>query len=396
MPKISKKQFILAGLVLLLIIAVGLVAFFLLQPKVNEQSSKKELSVAEKHWQKVFAKAFEPVNCPKPRNPKTLPAGYYKGSLIDTHIHMKSLPDSDPEGPLDENSDNIGTSVSVDKWVCMMNVEGTKAAFTFFPVWKPIIQESIDLVKQTMKRYPNRFIPFIMPPDDDGSPSGYPTVDAKELEEMLNVEPGLFVGYGEIGLYARDGGAAALPPDSERLLGIYPVVRKHNLVVYSHPGFKQKEALAKVAAVNRDITFIFHGGHLYKIPKDQVGISHDPKILVDIEEILENNPNVYYGVDELYGGDWLLEPGRSKKKFLDNFTAYKKLLQIDLGMWKRFIERHPDQVIWGTDRGVSASWDKDADVALTLNNYIRAFIGKLNPAVQEKFAYKNAESLFTR
>ena len=167
-------------------------------------------------------------------------------------------------------------------------------------------------------------------------------------------------------------------------------------MVYFHLGFKQKEALAKVAADNRDITFIFHGGHLYKIPKDQVGISHDPKILVDIEEILENNPNVYYGVDELYGGDWLLEPGRSKKKFLDNFTDYKKLLQIDLGMWKRFIERHPDQVIWGTDRGVQATWDKDPDIALTLNNYIRAFISKLDPDVQEKFAYKNAEKLFQK
>src|SRR3990172_264175 len=144
MPEISRKTLVISGLVLLLIIAAALAAFFFLQPEAREKSSKKRLSVAEKHWQKVFAKAFEPVNCPKPRNPKTLPAGYYKGPLIDTHIHMKSLPDSDPEGPLDENSDNIGTRVSVDKWVCMMNVEGTKAALTFFPVWEPIVQESVD------------------------------------------------------------------------------------------------------------------------------------------------------------------------------------------------------------------------------------------------------------
>lgn len=275
----------------------------------------------------------------------------------------------------------------------MMNAEGTSKAFTFFPVWKPIIPESVDLVKQTLEKYPGRFIPFIMPPDNDGSPDGYPTVDAGELEKMLNVEPGLFEGYGEIGLYSRQGGAAALPPDSERFTEIYPILRKHGLVVYFHPGFNQKEALERAAQANRDITFVFHGGHLYVIPENQAGISHDPKILSGIEEILYNNPNVYYGVDELYGGDWLLQPDRSKEDFLANFADYEALLKIDLGMFKGFIERHPDQVIWGTDRGVGPSWDKDPDVALALNNYTRAFIDKLDPSVQEKLAYKNAERL---
>ncbi len=66
------------------------------------------------------------------------------------------------------------------------------------------------------------------------------------------------------------------------------------------------------------------------------------------------------------------------------------------GMWKGFIERHPEQVLWGSDRGVSAPWDKDQDIALALNNYTRAFISRLDPAVQEKFAYKNAEKLISK
>ncbi len=134
---------------------------------------------------------------------------------------------------------------------------------------------------------------------------------------------------------------------------------------------------------------------MYNISKDQVGISHDEKILSGIEDILYNNPNVYYGIDELYGGDWMLEPGRSKEDFMANLANYGSLLEKDTSLWKGFIERHPDQVLWGTDRGVSASWDKDPDVALALNNYTRAFIGKLDSAVQEKFAYKNAEKLIS-
>ena len=72
------------------------------------------------------------------------------------------------------------------------------------------------------------------------------------------------------------------------------------------------------------------------------------------------------------------------------------MLGKDLATWKDFIERHPDQVLWGTDRGVGSTWSLDPEVALTLNNYTRAFIGRLDPSVQEKFAYKNAERLFSK
>ena len=69
------------------------------------------------------------------------------------------------------------------------------------------------------------------------------------------------------------------------------------------------------------------------------------------------------------------------------------MLKLDLSLWKGFIERHPEQVLWGTDRGVSVEWDKEPEVALILNNYTRAFIARLAPSVQERFAYQNAEKL---
>ncbi|MDO8511170.1 MAG: amidohydrolase family protein, partial [Nanoarchaeota archaeon] len=351
---------------------------------------EEELSVEERHWKRVFAKAFETVDCPEPRDPSSLPTGYYKGQMIDTHVHIFNLPGGEP-GHSDEyySGTNLGIAKSMEEWVCMLRVEGS-TTWGFFPVAEPVIQESIDVVKITLEKYPNLFVPFIT----TAAPDGNATVVAAELEKMLQIEPGLFKGYGEIGLYSH-GDVADLPPDSLRLTEIYPVVREHNLVVYYHPGFGHKDALEKAASANRDITFIFHGGNLYNILKNQAGISHDEKILADIEEILNNNPNVYYGVDELYRGDWLLEPGNSKA-VLERFSDYDSLLELDLSLWKGFIERHPDQVLWGTDRGVSASWDKEPDVALTLNNYTRVFIDRLDPLVQEKFAYRNAERIIEK
>ncbi|MDO8511362.1 MAG: hypothetical protein Q7S55_04300, partial [Nanoarchaeota archaeon] len=33
---------------------------------------EEELSVEERHWKRVFAKAFETVDCPEPRDPSSL------------------------------------------------------------------------------------------------------------------------------------------------------------------------------------------------------------------------------------------------------------------------------------------------------------------------------------
>ena len=139
---------------------------------------------------------------------------------------------------------------------------------------------------------------------------------------------------------------------------------------------------------NPDINFIWHGDQLIQCESCS-------QTLEEVEDILENHPNAYYGVDELYGDVWLLKPEVSKEEFLEHFEAYGPLIEKDLATWKDFIEKHPDQVIWGTDRGWSAPWSLDTDVALTLNDYSRFFIARLDPSVQEKFAYKNAEKLFS-
>jgi hypothetical protein len=140
---------------------------------------------------------------------------------------------------------------------------------------------------------------------------------------------------------------------------------------------------------NPDINFVFHGDQLitYKDGKQD---------LSKIDDLLSKYPNVLYGIDELYGDKWLLRKEITKEEFLKHFEDFESLLEQDLATWKGFIERHPDQVVWDTDRGGLVVWSLNLDVSLTLNNYSRAFIGRLDPNVQEKFAYKNAQRLIKK
>ncbi len=360
------------------------------------KTDDNELSFEEKVWQQRIDAAVAPVNCPAATR-RTYPQGYYAEKLIDTHFHIANIPDSTPrefEKGYQEESEHprLGKDISIADIVCTLEHEGTAKALGFFPLYREIQEQMAQVVYETMQKYPDKFIPFIMPPDNDGSPDGFPTVEAQTLQEMLNIYPGLFEGYGEIGLYARGDnggptGAPELPPDSQRLADIYPIIRENNLVIYFHLGEGQKESFETALTANPDINFIWHGDQL--IPYEN-GIQN----LEHIDDILSNHPNAYYGIDELYGDIWLLRPEVSKEEFLAHFENQEELLEKDLATWKNFIDSHPNQVLWGTDRGWSSKWSIDKDVGITLSDYTRAFIGRLSPDVQEKFAYKNAERLF--
>lgn len=367
----------------------------------SQINSNVEYSFEEKVWNDRIDAAFSESDCPivKDRN---LPNEYYNGPMIDTHIHIPHIPDASPYQEIDDDIENsiipsMGVNVNIDDYLCMMNHENTSKVFAFFPVWEPITPQLLEVVNKTMLKYPDRFVPFIMPSDGDNDLDGFPTVESEELNKMLNVYPDLFSGYGEIGLYARKNiggvriGAEELLPDSERLKNIYPVLKKHNLLVYFHLGEDHKDNFENVLRENPDINFIWHGGQL--IPFHEESGERNMSLL---DEVLYDHPNAFYGVDELYGGEWLLHPDVSKEQFLNYFKDSEKLLEKDLHVWKDFIERHPDQVLWGTDRGWSPTWSVDPEVAITLNNYTRAFIGRLDPAVQEKIAYKNAERLLQK
>ncbi len=357
----------------------------------ENSTQQTELSFEEKIWKERIDNAFSPASCPQVLG-KKYGSLYYNGSLIDTHYHIPNIPDLFPgeidEDEFDKTDPVLGQNIKITDIICTLNQENTTKVFAFFPVYSEIPEQMIEVVYQTMKNYSDKFVPFIMPPDNDDELNGSPTVDANVLSEMLNIKPGLFQGYGEIGLYARENGAKELLPDSQKLLEIYPVLREHSLIAYFHLGEGQKENFKRALQQNPDINFIFHGDQL-------ILYDNGEQDLRNIDEILSSHPNVYYTIDELYGDEWLIKPEVTKEQFLEHLENYEVLLNKDLGTWKAIIEKHPNQFMWGTDRSDQVLWSHDPEVGQALANYARAFIARLNPEVQEKFAYKNAEKLIS-
>src|SRR3989338_6868429 len=293
--------------------------------------------------QKKFADAsieaaFDEQDCPPAPVLTNTYTALYQGKLIDTHMHIPSIPDGPSMNGADAQARPImGVNTTMTDFVCLMKDENIDKVFAFFPVWEPIINQQLLLVDRTLDTYPDRFVPFIMPPDRDDQPDGYPTVDAKTLSRMLQKYPNLFSGYGEIGLYERvdhggPKGSLALPPDSERMMEIYPVVQQHSLTVYVHLGAGQKQAFENALDAYPQINFIWHGDQL-------ITGSGSNQNLQNIDDILDRHPNAYYGVDELYGDVWLLRPDIHKDQFFAHFDDTESLLAQDLATWQAFIER---------------------------------------------------------
>jgi hypothetical protein len=92
----------------------------------------------------------------------------------------------------------LGENISVDEMACALITDGSTKAFAFFPVFPHIEWQQLEVARRTMERYPDLYVPFIMPPGPHDVP---PTVDGASLTRMLAQAPGLFAGYGEIGLY---------------------------------------------------------------------------------------------------------------------------------------------------------------------------------------------------
>ena len=351
-------------------------------------------------WRHRIEAAFVPYECPEAPQ-VVLVAGSYPGKLIDTHFHMPHIPDSPPgaepgenelggfgkqwfddRGVEPEESDPIrvqqplaGKNVTITELACLLRTDGTDGAFAFFPVFPHIQGQLLDLAFRSMEENADVFVAFIMPP---GPNDAEPTVDAATLDEMVSTYPDLFVGYGELGLYAIEGRRGTdFAPDAEIFQEIYPVVREHGLIVYLHPGDAQTNNLANALAENPDITFIVHGDQIEN----------------DIGDLMDRFLNVYYTVDAIYGDQYLLRPEETIESFLAATDDYGPLLEADLAKWKAIIEKHPDRFMWGTDRGGPAVWTYDLRVSLRLVDYGRAFIGGLDPDVQERFAYGNAARL---
>ncbi len=295
---------------------------------------------------------------------------YYTGPLIDTHLHIPSPEDSNNGNPV------LWQDMSMKDIACTLKYEGTQSAFSFFPVYvNSPLDEFYLAAERAQAKYPDVFVRFINPP---GNQNGVPTVTANRLKKLLQGHAGLFQGYGEIALYGHDGEAVnPYQPNAQIFQDIYPVLRKRQMLVYYHPGVDQLDSFAEVLAQNPDINYIVHGEQI----EQQIG------------DLMSDYPNIYFTVNDLYGDQYLLHQNETSAGFLEKTEDYETLLQQDLATWQAVIEAHPDQFLWGTDRGGVAAWTLNKKVGWRISDYGRAFIARLDPAVQENFAYQNAQAL---
>ena len=340
-------------------------------------------------WQKRVDAAVAPAACGSPSQ-GDYPSSYYSGPLIDSHLHIPPLPDDgfgDLEAPEDSTESGgvdsalydsiaeedvpfLGRTVSIGDIVCSLQNEGSIRAFAFFPVYEDIQVHQIEVAERVMEQYPSLFVPFIQ-----SSGSEVSTVEADLLQEWLQIKPDLFFGLGEVG----DSPTEPInpPPDSVIYTENFEVARDHNLAVYFHTGEGHHENMARALQRFPDITFIVHGDF----------------VRPHIDGLMDQYPNIYFTFNDIFDEVIPLFRFGNKEDFISAMQRdWDSMLEQALELYTPMIEAHPDRYMWGTDRA-DIAWNYDEDVGKLLADYGRAFIGRFDPEIQEKIAYKNAEFL---
>ena len=322
---------------------------------------------------------------PRPKRFNKTP--YYTGQLFDAHIHL--MPD------LSE----------VKKLLCTFNKEKVKGAIGFYfslpgsPLEKMLADaESIKSVSSGKIRL------FLMPL----------SYSLKTLENIEATNKGLFTGYGEMAFYKLSfSGQSYFPrisgvqqflaqsfdwssfqetaqgyfphsPDEQQFLDLYVLAGKNNFVVMIHPDRGQETAIENILQKNPNVKFYFHG-----------------ELENDIDRLMDKYPNVYYSIDAILSrvpstGADTLHSSRTEEEYVSTLTQnFDAVLNGAINSWKTKIEKHPDRFTWGTDRG-GELWNYGEEVSRLFEELSRSFIGRLDPSVQEKYAYKNAELLLQK
>ncbi len=290
---------------------------------------------------------------------------YYEGQLIDAHMHMPSLFPAPPGTGYSPAV--LGSHVTMDEIICRLDREGIRKAIGFFLVLDFLLEPSLDVPRGTENKYPGRIAPFLMP-----APLTKPTLAPEVYGSVAASNPGLFKGYGELPFYFPVFRGKS--PDDAEFMQVFKVADMQNHAVMIHPTPETIESMEIAIQQNPEVIFLLHG----------------TEVEDEIARLAEKYSNVYVSLDAtlfpmLYGSD-------SKEAFKSEFSkGFDSMLKGGIAKWKVRIEANPDSFVWGTDRG--ESWHFDEEVGSYLVEFGRAFIARLSPEVQEKFAFRNAENL---
>jgi len=321
--------------------------------------------------------------CPRVFSPVSAAEPYYKGELFDAHLHLPTAVEA-----VSTVSIKIGlptptwdNELSLKYLHCLFGKEGVRGAYGFHLFTKYSQYLEVNKTKEMERKYPGVVMHFLMP--TMVGPNINP--DISTVRKILAENPGLFRGMGELKMY--DGKS----PDDPYVLGLLDLAREYKLIVMMHPFNEHKAAIEKIVKQYSDVTFLLH---------DIDYLEEDGGKVVDnrdwLKKLMTNNDNVYYSIDgglPIYG--WSQSHKGTvvpKEEILQNSKSrFKSQLNQDLSRYKSLIEAYPNRFLRGTDRWYRPHYDKE--VSALMEEYSRAFIGRLTPSVQEKFAHENAERL---
>lgn len=318
----------------------------------------------------------KPCNLPKlERQFKS--ESYYTGPLIDSHVHLPTTAKmvSNIAGQNGLELPVLEGNLSADNLICLFESEGITKTFGFHITAKFAESAPVTAAKGIEEAYPGKLIHFLMPP-----PVLAINVDPSVIERILDKNKGLFKGFGEIALYMD--GYEGIKPDDPMLKQIYKLAQEHNLIVMLHPQDNLKDGIEEILRDYPSVNFFFHGGR-------------DQEWIVDL---MPKYKNFYYSIDadinHIYGfkKEHQYQKLTTKEEYLSYMRSnFDSVLEEELAHWKARIEKYPDRFTWGTDRWYG--WHFDPGVGGTIEEFGRSFIGRLDPSVQENFAYKNAEKM---
>ncbi|MBI2146988.1 amidohydrolase family protein [Candidatus Woesearchaeota archaeon] len=352
------------------------------QQEVNRITEERTKEITEKITNQMGGSIDTAPDCDRtPTKRQFASEPYYTGPLIDTHFHMPVTSEMVSNIAIQagfEDMPHIG-KIPTSKIICQMEKEGITKTFGFFMAPNRLLSQSVSNVKEIDQKYPGKIVSFFQSP----LPLQQLFPDASEVNSVFTNNPGLYEGMGEVRFDFN--GAQNDMPDGKYELEMYGLSDQHNLIVQLHPAKGQAEILKQVLEKYPHVIFLVH------LMKDE-----QPEMI----KLLETHDNMYYSLDAelnyIYGYQTIQNNNGPTKEEYVSFTKknFDRLLDETLDRWKPVIEQHPDKFTWGTDRWFT--WHFDEDVGALLEEFGRSFIGKLDPVVQEKFAYKNAEEMLAK
>src|SRR3989344_5402647 len=335
------------------------------QPQTTEAAPENSVTqepaeVTEQ--QPANSAAPTPSTCDLTLRPKQFnKTPYYTGPLFDAHFHVPDL-----------------SEVSINKLLCISDKEKVKGTILFYWNGQLSLEKRLAEAESIKIASSGKIRIFLAPVQ----------YNLKTLEDIEAAHKGLFTGYGEMAFYNRgDPSQSYYPkrPDAQEFLDIYALAEKNNFVVMIHPDRGQEQAIENVLQKYPHVKFYFHGDEIESA----------------IIGLMDRYPNVYYSIDAVLSripssyGD-ALHMSMTEEAYVSTVSQnFDAMLQADVSAWKTKIEKHPDRFTWGTDRG-GLTWHYGEKVSSLFEELSRAFIVRVDPAVQEKFAYKNAEKLLQK